>query len=223
MAREPAHFAVDRGVVDVVEDEAAADALEQVADGGRGGAAPPDAADQRRAGLGLRVERLDRFFDLLGAGNADLGFVELGDRRIELDRFDEGPPRPARARLRERSRAWLQPAVMRAAAARIAYSPARVLHASTIDPSNRIGSDSLNPTSCAVPPVPAQARKPSFHWRMTAKTSVVFCNLRPALASAACFTVCWSHRRNGFTFLSRLMLDGSVASSRARFRLHSSR
>ena len=89
MTREPALFAVDRVVVDVLDDEAAADALEQIADGRRA-AHSAGAADQRRTGFGLRIERLDRFLDLLGARNADVGLIDLRDRRVELDLFDEG-------------------------------------------------------------------------------------------------------------------------------------
>ena len=104
MTGEPAHFALDGRVLDVVEHESGAHALEQVARG-RCGDRAADAADERRTRLGLGIEGLDGFFDLLGAGDADLGFVQLADRRIELDRLDglfvELLPGPV---LRERSR-----------------------------------------------------------------------------------------------------------------------
>jgi hypothetical protein len=87
MLREPAHLALDRRVIDVLECEAAANALEQVAGGRRGGDAA-DAAHQRRAGLGLGIEGLDRVFDLLRARDTDLGLVQLDDCGIELDRLE---------------------------------------------------------------------------------------------------------------------------------------
>jgi hypothetical protein len=74
-------------VVDVVDREPGADPLEQVARGGRGDRAA-DATDERRARLGLRIQRLDGFFDLFGAGDADLGFIELRDRGVERDGCD---------------------------------------------------------------------------------------------------------------------------------------
>src|SRR5687768_12281287 len=48
---------------------------------------------------------------------------------------------------------WLQPAANKAAAAKIAYSPARVLHASTIDPSKKLRESCPDPLqiSYAVP------------------------------------------------------------------------
>jgi hypothetical protein len=87
MTREPANFALDRRVLDIVDRKAGADALEQVTSGGRGNRSA-DAADERRARLGLCIQRLDGSFDLLGARDADLGFVQLRDRRVELDGFD---------------------------------------------------------------------------------------------------------------------------------------
>ena len=75
---EPGLFAIDFVTLDVAQDEAGANAFEQIAgQSSRRSCVGTKLRNQRTLTLGLRIEGFDRVFDLGRAGTGDL----YGDRK----------------------------------------------------------------------------------------------------------------------------------------------